>query len=124
MKHFPSTRKEHNQRLPFTPQFSRIRDNLYFILVEPRVEGNIGASARAIKTCGFKHMILVKPQIDVSQPEVEWMAHRSEDILKQTQIVDTFSEAIADKRLVIATTQRKRHFRFPFYSPEEISQKI
>jgi TrmH family RNA methyltransferase len=52
------------------------------------------------------------------------MAHRSEDILEKATVVSTLAEAINDKRLVIATTQRKRHFKFPLYSPEEISEKI
>ena len=69
-------------------------------------------------------MILVNPKFDADQPQVQWMAHRSEEILKKAQVVPTLMEAINDKRLVIATTQRKRHFKFPLYSPEEISEKI
>ena len=35
--------------------------NFTFILVEPAVPENIGAAARAIKTMGFKNLILVNP---------------------------------------------------------------
>jgi TrmH family RNA methyltransferase len=52
------------------------------------------------------------------------MAHQSEDILKAAQIFDNLKEALADKHLVVATTQRKRHFKFPFYTPIEIAHKI
>ena len=52
------------------------------------------------------------------------MAHQSEDIIRAARIAASFDEVIADMRLVVATTQRKRHFKFPFYSPEEISEKI
>ena len=113
-----------NQRISYNPTFSKIRENLSFILVEPETEGNIGATARALKTSGFKNLILVNPKFEADQPQVQWMAHRSEEILKKAQIVSTLAEAINDKRLVIATTQRKRHFKFPLYSPEEISEKI
>jgi tRNA (cytidine32/uridine32-2'-O)-methyltransferase len=113
-----------NQRIPYCKLFSTIRENLYFILVEPEVEGNVGASARAIKTCGFYNLILVNPQFDKNHQEIKWMAHRSEDVLKKAQVVSTLEEAIFDKRLVIGTTQRKRHFRFPLYTPVEISEKI
>jgi TrmH family RNA methyltransferase len=113
-----------NQRISYNSTFSKIRDNLSFVLVEPETEGNIGASARAIKTSGFKNLILVNPKFDADHPQVQWMAHRSEEILRKAKIVPTLSEAINDKRLVIATTQRKRHFKFPLYSPEEISEKI
>jgi TrmH family RNA methyltransferase len=113
-----------NQRISYNSTFSKIRENLSFVLVEPETEGNIGATARAIKTSGFKNLILVNPKFDADHPQVQWMAHRSEDILKKAQAVSTLTEAINDKRLVIATTQRKRHFKFPLYSPEEISEKI
>ena len=113
-----------NQRISYNSTFSKIRENLYFVLVEPESEGNIGATARAIKTSGFKNLILVNPKFTADRPEVLWMAHRSEEILKKAKIVSTLSEAINDKRLVIATTQRKRHFKFPLYSPEEISEKV
>jgi TrmH family RNA methyltransferase len=113
-----------NQRISYNNTFSKIRENLYFVLVEPESEGNIGATARAIKTSGFKNLILVNPKFSTDRPEVHWMAHRSEDILKKSKIVSTLEEAINDKRLVIATTQRKRHFKFPLYSPEEISEKV
>ena len=115
---------QYEQRIPFNPVFSKIRENLYFILVEPAVEGNVGASARALKTSGFKNLILINPQYDQTNPEVQWMAHRSEDILEKAQKFFSLTEAISDKRLVIATTQRKRHFKFPLYSAEEISEKI
>jgi TrmH family RNA methyltransferase len=113
-----------NQRISYNSTFSQIRENLYFVLVEPGSEGNIGATARAIKTSGFKNLILVNPKFSNNHPEVQWMAHRSEDILKKATVVSTLAEAINDKRLVIATTQRKRHFKFPLYSPDEISEKI
>ncbi len=113
-----------DQRIPHNESFSKIRENLHFILVEPAVEGNIGASARAIKTSGYKNLILINPQYDAEKPEVQWMAHRSEDILEKAKVFSTLSEAIHDKRLVIATTQRKRHFKFPLYSAEEVSEKI
>jgi TrmH family RNA methyltransferase len=116
--------KGSHRRISFSAAFEKIRQNLFFILLEPEIHGNIGASARAIKTCGFKNLILINPKIDIKQPETLWMAHQSEDILNNAQVFSTFKEAINDKRLVIGTTQRKRHFKFPFYTPEEITKKI
>ena len=113
-----------NQRIPYSSSFLKIRKNLSFVLVEPEVEGNVGASARAIKVSGFKNLILVNPKPDANHQEIQWMAHRSEDILKEAKVVTSLAEAVKDKRLVIATTQRKRHFKFPIYSPEEIIEKI
>ena len=111
-------------RLPLKEKYKNIINNLSFILVEPEVEGNVGASARALKTSGFKNLVLVNPQTDINRPEVLWMAHRSEDILHNVKIVPTLTDAIKDMRLVVATTQRRRRFKFPIYTPEEISEKI
>lgn len=113
-----------NNRFPIKESFQKISENLHFILHEPESYGNVGASARALKTCGFKNLILVNPKVDSRHPETLWMAHQSEDIIRNARIVDSFEEAISDKRLVIGTTQRKRQFKFPLYTPEEVSEKI
>jgi tRNA (cytidine32/uridine32-2'-O)-methyltransferase len=110
-------------RVSFSKSYNKIRENLYFVLVEPESPGNIGATARAMKTCGFKNLILVNPK-EKLHPETKWMAHQSEEILENARHVNTLAEAIADMNLVIGTTQRKRYFRFPFYTPDEISDKI
>jgi TrmH family RNA methyltransferase len=112
------------KRFPIKESFKKIAENLYFILTEPESHGNIGATARALKTCGFKNLVLVNPKLDIEHPETMWMAHQSEEIINSAPIVASFNQAIADKRLVIGTTQRKRHFKFPIYTPEEISEKI
>jgi TrmH family RNA methyltransferase len=117
-------KNKQNNRFPLTSSFKKISNNVYFILNEPESFGNVGASARAIKTCGFKHLILINPKINPQHPETLWMAHQSEDVVTNAQIYNNFEEAVADKKLVIATTQRKRHFKFPLYTPEDISAKI
>ncbi len=37
------------------------KDNIRFILVEPKEPGNAGSTARAIKNMGFRKLALVKP---------------------------------------------------------------
>lgn len=110
-------------RVSFSKSFNSIRENLFFVLVEPESPGNIGATARAMKTCGFKNLILVNPK-EKNHPETKWMAHQSEEILENAKHTNSLNEAIADMHLVIGTTQRKRYFRFPFYTPDEISDII
>ena len=51
--------KDTNRRIPFSKEFEKIRQNVFFVLVEPRTAGNIGAAARALKTTGFKNLVLV-----------------------------------------------------------------
>ena len=84
--------KNGNRRISFSANFENIRKNLFFVLHEPEIYGNIGASARALKTCGFKNLILINPKIDKEQPETLWMAHQSEDILDNAEIFSTFKD--------------------------------
>ena len=101
-----------------------IANHIFFILVEPQYAGNIGAAARAIKTMGFQHLRLVNPAVDPLAPQALWMAHASEDILKNAQIFPSLEEALLDIHFAVATTQRTREFHFPFYSPVELAEKV
>ncbi len=117
------TVKTHKKQIPFSDPFRNIRENVYFVLVEPAGPANVGSVARAMKTSGFKKLILVNP-CDVSSLETRKMAHRSYDIIEQAKTFQSFNEAIASFGLVIATTMRSRHFKFPFLTPEETSDKL
>ena len=108
-----------NKSIKLSEKLKRIRDNLYFILVEPEVPGNVGSVARAMKTSGFKNLILVNYS-DLDHPELRMMAHRSLNLVKQAKICSSLKEAIGNMRLTVATTMRKRHFSFPFYNPQEL----
>ena len=81
------------------------KDNVYFVLVEPRDSGNIGASARAMKNMGFKNLCLVRPFSEITD-EARWLAHNSLDILEAAQVFDSLAEAIKDKSIVVGTTRR------------------
>lgn len=98
-------------------------ENIHFVLVEPKHPGNVGAVARAMKTMGFKNLMLVNPgKIDV--PEARWMAHASEDILENARVFTSLEEALSAMHVTIATTQRKRGIHLPFLTPEEIGEKV
>lgn len=111
------------ERNPLGENFQKISKNLHFVLVEPESPGNIGSVARALKTCGFENLTLVNP-CETDTPEMRMLAHRSQDIVYNANIVNTFDEAISDKSLVVATTMRSRHFKFPFFTPDEIAPKL
>jgi TrmH family RNA methyltransferase len=81
------------------------KDNISFILVEPKEPGNIGASARAMKNMGFRNLELVKPW-DFLSNEARQMACNSVDILERARVHSRFRDAVNDKNLVIGTTRR------------------
>ena len=80
------------------------RDNIFFTLVEPKEQGNIGASARAIKNMGFKNLCLVNPP-DIDN-EAYWFACNANDILESAIVYKTLDDAIRDKAIVVGTTRR------------------
>jgi TrmH family RNA methyltransferase len=99
------------------------KDNIFFILIEPKEPGNIGASARAMKNMGFKNLELVKPG-DFLSNEARQMACDSVDILERARVHSRFRDAIEDKNLVIGTTRRLGKTRGLIIPLEDSVKKI
>ncbi len=91
---------------------------LSFILVEPAVPENIGASARALKTMGYSDLRLVNPRGHRSN-KARWLAHGSVDVLEKASIFHSLGEAKADLDFVIGTTAKNRSAKEDYYMPEE-----
>lgn len=92
---------------------------IHFILVEPIVPENVGASARAIKTMGFDSLRLVNP-CDHLNEKALWLAHASSDILNNAKIFETLEEAVCDTDFVIGTTAKRRSVKHDYYPGEQI----
>lgn len=82
--------------------------NLRIVLVEPKVPGNIGAAARAMRTMGLSKMTLVNPVDFRDVPETRWMAHGAEDLIDNASAVSSLDEALADITFAVGTTNRSR----------------
>ena len=98
-------------------------NNIFFILVEPQTPGNIGASARALKTMGFRNLLLVNP-CNFDTAETRWMAHASEDVLNRAVVHNSLEDALSDKHFVAAATQRERSSHLPFFNPRQLADRI
>ncbi|RJQ52361.1 MAG: RNA methyltransferase [Nitrospiraceae bacterium] len=94
------------------------KDNVYFVLVEPKEAGNVGASARAIKNMGFKNLCLVNPPSLVSG-EARWFARNAHDILDSAEIFPTIKDAISGKSIVVGTSRRTGRKRGIFVHAEQ-----
>jgi len=94
---------------------------LYFILVEPAVPGNVGSVARALKNMGFSHLRLVNPCHHLA-PEALMMAHGAHDILQNALIFKYFSEAVTDLDFLIGTTAKRRRVRYNYHPPEALTE--
>jgi tRNA/rRNA methyltransferase len=77
------------------------------VLVRTTHPGNIGASARALKTMGLARLVLVDPR-RFPDPQAEAMATGADDLLAAAQVCATLDEALAGTTLAIALTARRR----------------
>jgi len=97
-------------------------EDICIILVDPESPGNIGAAARAMKTSGLRDMRLIRP-CETDHADVRKLAHRSRDIVEHAAHFNNLQDALRDCHLVIGTTMRTRHNKFPNFNPEEAVQK-
>jgi len=81
------------------------KENVHFILVEPKEPGNIGASARAIKNMGFKNLEVVTRRNFLTD-ESRQMACNANDVLENAAVHPNLKAAIKDKKIIIGTTRR------------------
>lgn len=97
--------------------------NLRIVLVNTSHPGNIGATARAMKTMGLHDLYLVEPKHFPSVKANE-MASGALDILSHAVVVNTLDEAIAECGLVVGTSARLRTIPWPKLSPREFAEKV
>ncbi len=95
------------------------KEDLYFILYKPAVPGNIGASARAIKTMGFSKLRLIEPADHLST-EARMLAHGSNEILENATVFDTVEKAVEDLDFVIATTAKHRSAKVDYVTSRDL----
>jgi TrmH family RNA methyltransferase len=99
------------------------KDNVRFVLVEPREPGNIGACARAIKNMGFRNLCLVNPGCAVND-EAKCFARHAGDVLEKALVCESLAEAINDASLIVGTTRRKGRSRGVFMDAEAGCRRV
>jgi TrmH family RNA methyltransferase len=101
----------------------RWKDNISFILVDTLETGNIGASARALKNCGFSNLELVRPR-NFPSDATGWFAHGAGDILSGVKVHPGLASALQDKSLIVGTTRRDGKRRGLTYPVREAVERI
>ena len=82
-------------------------DRVRVVLCETSHPGNIGAAARAMKTMGLWHLVLVKPK-HFPHADAEAFASGALDVLRKAVVCDSLDEALAGTVLAVASTSRHR----------------
>ena len=91
-----------------------------FILVEPTVPENIGASARAIKTMGFNKLCLVQPVV-YRKGKAKIVAHASGEILDNAKTYNSFDEVVGDFDFLVGCSAKKRRTNEEYLVVNELS---
>ena len=77
------------------------------VLVNTSHPGNIGSTARALRTMGLRRLVLVAPQA-FPHPQASALAAGAQDVLAAAQISPQLAPALADCHLVLGATARHR----------------
>jgi tRNA (cytidine32/uridine32-2'-O)-methyltransferase len=92
------------------------------VLVETSHPGNIGATARAMKSMGLSDLVLVRPKVFPS-PEATARAAGADDVLENARVVETLPEAIADCGFVAGASARLRTVQLPTVDPRQCAEE-
>ena len=98
-------------------------ERIRIVLVNTSHPGNIGSTARAMKTMGLERLYLVSP-LQFPHPKADEMASGTADILQKASVVNTLEEAIKDCTLVIGASARIRTVPWPLFSPREMADIV
>ena len=92
--------------------------NIRVVLTQPSHPGNIGATARAMKTMGLDALYLVNPR-HFPHDEADRRAAGALDVLEKAQVCDSLAQALSGCVLAVATSARQRGLRHEVKSARE-----
>jgi len=92
------------------------------VLVATSHPGNIGATARAMKTMGLRHLVLVQPK-QFPCAEATARASGADDILARAEVVDDLDAALQGCRLVIGASARLRRLSWAQLDTRESAKR-
>jgi tRNA (cytidine32/uridine32-2'-O)-methyltransferase len=90
--------------------------SIRIVLVATSHPGNIGSTARAMKTMGLNSLYLVRPK-SFPDYKAKEMAAGADDILEQAVVTHTLEEALSGCQLILATSARPRGLSLPGLIP-------
>ncbi len=97
--------------------------NIRVVLSHTTHPGNVGASARAMRTMGLKNLYLINPQRFPSA-EATAMAAGADEMLAGAKICSTLEQALAGTIFVVGLTARKRDLSHDMAPLREAASRI
>jgi len=105
--------------MPDAPLLHRVR----IVLCDTSHPGNIGASARAMKTMGLSSLYLVNPH-SVPAPEAAALASNATELLDRAVVCNSLDEALAGTVFAAACTARSRDLPHAVLTPRETAARL
>jgi TrmH family RNA methyltransferase len=99
-----------------------VLEQIKIVLVGITHPGNIGATARAMKTMGLSQLVLVQPK-QFPCAEATARATGADDVLAHAQLFDNFTASIQDCHLILGTSARPRSIAWPVLTPRAGAQQ-
>jgi tRNA/rRNA methyltransferase len=93
------------------------------VLVRTSHPGNIGASARAMKTMGLADLVLVAPR-HFPHPDADALAAGAGDVLDRARVVESLVEALADRMLAVGFSARGRDLSHPARGVRSLAPEV
>lgn len=94
------------------------------ILCEPQLGENIGTAARAMANFGLWDLRLVRPRDGWPNERAVAAASRADHVISNVRVFETLEAAIADLKLVLATTARPRGLQKAVIGPDVAGQRM
>ena len=103
-----------------------LAQRLRFVLVDTSHPGNVGATARAMKTMGFSELVLVNPRYPdvLSHEDAIAFASGATDVLSTARIVSSLEDGLEGCNFCVALSARLREFSPPRYEPRSLASHL
>lgn len=114
MNKMPSTNKTFSTEI-----LSRIR----VILSHTSHPGNIGSTARAMKTMGLTKLYLINP-LHFPDPQATALAGSATDILEHAHVCNSLDDALTGAHHIVGLSARRRELTVPIQLPKELTPQL
>ena len=103
-----------------------LAQRLRFVLVDTSHPGNVGATARAMKTMGFSELVLVNPRYPdvLSHEDAIAFSSGATEVLSTARIVNSLEQALEGCNFSVALSARLREFSPPRYEPRSLASHL
>ncbi|MDP8567212.1 RNA methyltransferase [Methylophilus aquaticus] len=98
-------------------------DNIRVVLCHTSHPGNIGSTARAMKTMGLHRLYLVNPKF-FPDAQATSLAVNASDVLEHAMVTDSLEQALADCQFVIGVSGKERSLSQQVMTVREAAQEV